>query len=288
MRMVVMVLLVALAACSDDTDPKQTAGVAGAAGQSVAGTAGMGVNLAIGLVAGSCAVESCPPWQVYVFAGQSNCIGTGVMSDLDIPNPDPRGLIWYKFDDPVNDDSEGWVTLQGRANNTLFAAWRTFADELLKRQPRVALICYAVNGSSLYNRWLPSQGDLYPKLITHINAALGTFTEPYRLAGLGWIQGEKDAAGTYEQADAYATNLAAFMAELRADTGVADLPIYFNRLNIYVGYAQRDVVRARQETFAAADSYAHILFYDSDKIDGVHYTTEGQDELGRELAALVP
>lgn len=159
---------------------------------------------------------------------------------------------------------------------------------------RVALIKYGVGGTSLAVDWraggtATTSGD-GPRYVTFqqtVAAGLSALAAAYpgaaiEIEGMLWVQGERDAVIGTE--NAYETNLAAFIADVRATYG-ADLPFAISRLSINqtaLDAARLAVIRTAQTQVAAADPSKALLDTDGFGVqpDNLHFDTPGQQELG--------
>jgi hypothetical protein len=97
----------------------------------------------------------------------------------------------------------------------------------------VAILKFAIGGSSLQRDWLPrTAGTLYPELRRAVRQALSALRRSGhapRLAGVFRIQGEADALQA-EAAANYGQNLGAPIGRLRREFGPPRLPFVFARL----------------------------------------------------------
>jgi len=112
-------------------------------------------------------------------------------------------------------------------------------------------------------------------------------------AGLGWMQGERDAIFP-AMARNYAAALTHFLQQLRTDLSAPKLPVVIGRispceLNPKTGRARHqfaDTVREAQVEVARRDPCATWIDTDDlPRFDDLHFTSSGQLELGRRFAA---
>ncbi len=203
------------------------------------------------------------PIEVWILGGQSNMDGysyqTGLPPAWRLDAPDIP-LYW-----------SGWGTFRALAPASYGGGYLTGPEVSMGRTlaeggARVALVKHAVNVSYLATDWYP--GD-YPEdpaaawtgfVATMRGAAaeLDAAGEPWRWAGLAWMQGESDAT-TLETASAYETNLTTFIARVRDEAGTPDLPVAIgliacDGLCVYV-----EEVRAAQQAVADADPAAALV-----------------------------
>lgn len=200
------------------------------------------------------------PIDVYLLAGQSNMDGYGYQSGLPpawrVAEPDVP-LYWSGWGEfralaPASAGGSPYVGPEVAMGHTLLAEGR-----------RVALVKHAVGGTDLAAYWNPGTGDgdptagegwtVFVQTIRGAEAALDAAGEPWRWAGLAWMQGESDAiyAAT---ADAYAANLAQFVTRVREETGEPALPVAVGLISCDGLCVYGDTVRAAQQAVADADA----------------------------------
>lgn len=237
---------------------------------------------------------------VFLLLGQSNMDGRGKVADLTPEQAAPHPDILLFYHNPLQ-PATSWIPLApgyslapGKGPKTLpsatFGPEVSFGPAIAAAMPalHVALIKASQGGTSLAKDWKPgeagnpkSQGPCYVNFTSTLAEALGALPGPHRLRGVVWHQGESDA-GLKE--GAYRELLAAFIARVRADTGVADLPIVIGQV---FDNGKRDVVRAEQE--AAATTIPHAAFVTCEGTEtwdhGTHFDARSQLELGRRYAA---
>ena len=240
---------------------------------------------------------------VYVFAGQSNMVGASAAAD-DLPNiapelvaPQPNAL----FFGPTDDHATRWAPLRapteliGSSYGPGFGPELSAAASLASPDEPIAIVKDAHDGTNLFHDWNPARSDgLYAGLIARTREALRELAaktgEHPHIAGFVWMQGEGDSY-TREHADAYETNLTAFLADVRRDLGAPHLRIVLGRIAFVAGpYAS--IVRDAQTRVAAHEPNTSIVETDDlehDPASAVHLDTSGQIELGRRFArALQP
>lgn len=231
--------------------------------------------------------------QVWIFAGQSNCVGAASVSSLPAADqtPDARVKYWYTLNDPVSDTSGGWTDLKGSSNNVFHGSERTFGRDMADAGKNIAIIKYAVNGTPLATRWLPSLNDLYPKLLSEISSALDSIVDGYQIRGAVWIGCEGDAQGV--NALNIADNLATFFNQLRADLGVT-FRAYVARLNENMDRPYLAEAQQQQDGFRDNDINARVistagltLFDQGDPgpTGDIHYDSASQQALGSRIAS---
>ncbi|MCE5278228.1 MAG: sialate O-acetylesterase [Planctomycetaceae bacterium] len=235
--------------------------------------------------------------KVFILAGQSNMGGAGNVAELfeqqrKIP---PSIRLWEggQFRELV------W--------NKSFGPEVGFADGLLKAGVAgpVVLVKLGPGGTHLYGDWAPDgkadangRGGLYAKLMAEVAAATQAIEaqgKHARIAGMCWMQGERDARDKV-MGESYRANLKAFVARLRKDTAVADMPVVIARISprkivVDLGPAfqvqpYRQAVREAQEKVARDDGRAAWIDADDlPQFDNLHYDAAGQLMLGRRFAS---
>jgi len=188
--------------------------------------------------------------------------------------------------------------------------------------PDVALVKVAVGGTTLLQRpgsdWSPnSSGELYDRLVNNVSSAMSSLQADGKtpiLAGLFWMQGESDgksgnlAGGQTpprqpETADAYEANLSEFIARVRTDLAVADLPVFVGQIkigddpsiitdpdsNFNTPFGEWDgtpTIQAAQNAVAGADPRTYLVPTDSFSLgdDFLHFDQAGQLDLGEAFA----
>jgi hypothetical protein len=231
---------------------------------------------------------------VYLLGGQSNTDGggliTGLPPRLQIAQPDVQ-LYW-----------SGWTEWRGLApasywGPAYFGPEVTMGRLLADENPAqtVAVIKHAIGGTDLAQCWYPgvvtddgAAGPCYAGFKATVDAALAELDEKgvlWRIAGMGWMQGESDA--TYgEWANAYEDNLTAFVARVREDVKTPAMPFAMGRIDCSIHCAHRDTVRAAQDAVAA--TVAGVSVVETEDLpqiaDSLHFDASGMRTLGERLA----
>lgn len=155
----------------------------------------------------------------------------------------------------------------------------------------VGLIPAAHGGTSL-DQWSPSLKylggrSLYGAMLQRIQMAGG------KLRGILWYQGESDAT-LMSLASSYAKRFDEWIAAVRADTGIADLPVYVvqigrvveppDRQGLWLGW---DLVREALRTLPERTPHTAVTSaVDLTLVDLIHIDTHGLVRLGQRLAKL--
>ncbi|MHC4908382.1 MAG: sialate O-acetylesterase [Planctomycetota bacterium] len=180
--------------------------------------------------------------RVFIFAGQSNMVGSDSkvkdisrfppFAGLESPQADTR--FSYCIGRENKTTSDGWIDLQ--PVNDIVGPELSFARKVTRNiDAPIAIIKCAAGGTHLGGDWNPDdpQGfEMYPLTLAWIRAALADLDEQgisYRIEGFMWHQGENDMFEESYMAN-YGTNLANFLACWRRDLGVPDLRFYVGEL----------------------------------------------------------
>jgi hypothetical protein len=230
--------------------------------------------------------------RVYIFLlmGQSNMKGRGVMPEEPLRNPQiimmHKGTDdWFLARHPLH--LVGSPTDFSGADNAGVGPGLAFAETLAAVQPktRIALIPCAVGGSNI-TQWRKGRRN-YNETIRRAKLALEQGPKgKTRIAGALWLQGESDST-TVEKIQAYRERLAQLIDDLRADTGVPDLPFIActigerksPELRAKLNAILLDVPKLRPQT-ACVDGRSFAGY-----VDSVHFNTATQKEHGRRFAA---
>ncbi len=244
-------------------------------------------------------------YDVYLVGGQSNADGRGATGELtnglaawQLPQPDVR--IYYANPlnlNPTNPTyNSGWQTMapgfsaapgfSGALPSRTFGPELAFARTVADANPnrRVAIIKVTQGGTSLTHDWNPTTGYLYVTFTNMSRVALQALTEEgarYTLRGMIWHQGESD--GSLSTA-AYQAELTAFIAAVRRDLGVTNLPFVVGELatnrSATVRQAQRNVAQVVPYAgFASSSNLPTLLSTDP------HFTAASQLIMGQRMAA---
>ena len=236
---------------------------------------------------------------VYLQGGQSNSDGRAVPTDLPTS---PVNLQQQQTDvDFYYNDVLTYLypaTTSGTQFGPEITCGRRLVDQLnLNVSNRVAIIKYAVGGTTLYSNWIAGgdatttgDGPNYVIFQQKVTAGVAALRAKYPSAeiiikGMTWMQGESDTASDSGSA-AYYANMTNFIADVRLTVGVPDLPFVIGRLSIRQtavnNIANLPVVRNAQSM--ADTSYPWVGLVDTDafglKTDNLHFDATGQQSLG--------
>lgn len=248
-------------------------------------------------------------YDVYLLAGQSNMDGRGLTADLtpEQQRPISHCIIFYRN---ALASSETWKPLapgfsvpprfKGPLPSPKFGPEIGFARTVRAHSPAqsLALIKGSKGGTSLRADWKPgikgkpeTQGRQYRDFIETIRMATEQLQQQghqYRIRGLLWHQGESDAKQAQET---YRSQLTTFVARIREDTGIADLPVVTGEV---FDNGKRDSVRAATQDVADADSTIGMVSAEDTSTwdSGTHFDARSQLLLGeryaRQMRQLLP
>lgn len=246
---------------------------------------------------------------VLIVAGQSNALNWHASAAQLSPDARDAAIPFYHdsgapprggVPGPGHAGSGGqWTTLGvqrqepfGKYERDFFGPEISLARQLVRPPRPVAVIKIAYFGTTLADDWNPAatgDGAIYPWLRALVAAAMQQLRErgeaPH-LGGFFWMQGETDGADA-TRAAAYAANLVAFVARVRADLAAPGLPFVLGRVGSPPpkGYEFQSVVRTAQ--VRVAESVPGAAWVDTDDLrrdtDGVHLLAPGVITLGQRM-----
>lgn len=254
---------------------------------------------------------------IWVFAGQSNSQGWGM---LKAPvEPDPRILffnsqnLWVVATEPLNPRFTSWVPDSVRENIQLqrtgiafpggpptarfldelerekviaggVGPGLTFAKHLIQDLNRPLGLIYCGVGGSPIRSWRPgNDGSNYDSMIRRLRMVGG------HIKGLIWYQGESDAM-TDAGEEGYEAALLQMIDTLRKDLNQPDLPVLCVQLARFVwNYPSHDrtfeKIREIQRRLPSLRSHVYTVpALDLPLEDAAHLSFEGQQRLGNRLA----
>ena len=180
--------------------------------------------------------------RVFIFAGQSNLVGSDSkaadiqqfppFAGLDAPQPNVRFSYCLGREDKLT--SEGWVDLQ--PVDGVVGPELSFARKVTQTiKDPIAIIKVAAGGTDLGGDWNPDKPTgfkMYPLALQTVRDALAGLKKQgvrYRLEGFMWHQGENDMFND-EYMSSYGPNLTNFVARWRRDLNAPDLRFYLGEL----------------------------------------------------------
>ncbi len=242
--------------------------------------------------------------RVFIFAGQSNMVGTHSrvvdikrfppFAGLDQPQTDV--LFAYKIGREQMKSSNGWQALEPTGD--FFGPELSFGRQVSRNcGAPIAIIKCASGGTTLGSDWNPDEPGgfrLYPLALDLVRSSLAELDRKkvaYRIEGFVWHQGENDMFSK-EFKPAYQRNLTRFIECWRRDLKTPSLRFYLGELctKTIWGMDNRDnmhAIRTAQKAVAEADPLVEYVptSHDAVEIGGeaglhYHYGTLGQLEHG--------
>ncbi|YCM46895.1 sialate O-acetylesterase (plasmid) [Verrucomicrobiaceae bacterium 227] len=243
-------------------------------------------------------------WDLYLLGGQSNAEGRALNANL------PTSLQGAQADVMFFNDVDGsWTSLKpGTGGNSATGGnssqfgpevtlGRTLADDHPTR--KIAIVKYGAGGTNLHTQWNPDDmgaDNRYDDFVTTVNKAIATLPAgvSFSIRGMLWMQGENDAPatsgnGVSPNALAYEANLTNFIASVRDEFAVPDMPFIIGQLghlkDVPVSNTNWTIVQSAQARVAALDpNVAMVINTDLPLKDLVHYNAAGQQSLGINFA----
>lgn len=222
--------------------------------------------------------ETAGPVDLVILSGQSNMEGfrSNVGKILPARRVCPGASIWY---------NKVWAPLEvgsgyqrkGAGPEVGFAqAWTQTTGKPL----HIVKVCEG--GASIWREYHPHlPGRKFSELLRETGNAFTS--QPHRLVGLVWFQGEEDAKRS-ERAEAYQQRFSEFLTVFRGEIGAPNLPVVCAKLSTtnpkfpYVASVNAAFEAMEAENVATIDSA------DFPKRDGIHFAYCGLFELGRRAA----
>lgn len=244
------------------------------------------------------------PLRVFIFAGQSNMVGTHSKVEhinrfppfADLDKPQTKILFSYKLGREQMASSDGWIALQPTGD--YFGPELSFGRRVSQSiEAPIAIIKCASGGTTLGEDWNPDTPGgfkLYPLALEHVRTSLAELDRKqvaYRIEGFMWHQGENDMFSK-EFKPTYARNLKNFIASWRRDLNSPELRFYVGELctKTIWGMDNREnmyAIRTAQKSVTDSDPFVEYIptSHDAVEIGGgeglhYHYGTLGQLEHG--------
>jgi len=194
------------------------------------------------LIAGQPILAADDEVRVFIFAGQSNMVGSDSDDSLVDNHPPFKGAAEeqtdVRFSHNLGPDksSDGWVAMQ--PVDHVFGPEMTFARELKKHVDYpIAIIKDAWGGTTLVNDWNPAGPEagkqLYSRLMKQVAARLKELDAQgikYHIEAMMWHQGENDMFDA-EGIETYEKNLQNFIANVRKDFNVPKLKFFVGEIS---------------------------------------------------------
>ena len=190
----------------------------------------------------SSAQEDTKTLRVFLFAGQSNMVGSDSRAgDVHrfppfegMQEPQDDVLFSYCIGRENKHRSEGWSPLA--PVNDVIGPELSFAHTLKENiKAPIAVIKVAAGGTHLGGDWNPDEPKgfkMYPLMLEQVRSSLAELDKKkidYRIEGFMWHQGENDM---FEEGymPAYGKNLENFLASWRRDLEAPELPFFIGEL----------------------------------------------------------
>lgn len=271
------------------------------------------IACALCCVAGSPAEAEDKLLRVFIFAGQSNMVGSDShAADVDnfppfigLGKPQPAVKFSYCLGREEKSRSDGWVDLQ--PVNEVVGPELSFARKVMRHTDAdaaiapIAIIKCAAGGTHLGGDWnpdFPSGFEMYPLALELVRSSLAKLDAqkiPYRIEGFMWHQGENDMFER-EYMPNYGRNLKKFIASWRRDLNLPDLRFYVGELCTKTIWGmdlrpRMHAISQGQKAVTSADPFADYIptSHVGVEIGGgaglhYHYGTLGQLEHGENYA----
>ena len=196
----------------------------------------------LGNAAAAVAQEDTETLRVFIFAGQSNMVGSDSrVADIQrfppfegLEHPQDEVRFSYCIGRENKQRSQGWVPLapvNGVVGPELSFA-RTVTENI---DAPIAVIKVAAGGTHLGGDWNPEEPsgfEMYPLALDWVRSSLAALDEkrvPYRIEGFVWHQGENDMFEE-EYMASYGKNLEHFLDRWRRDLKVPELRFFVGEL----------------------------------------------------------
>jgi hypothetical protein len=235
--------------------------------------------LVVGVLLNDPSLANDKPLKVFIFAGQSNMVGTGA-NVSDLPE-DLKGEQKMAF---FFDGIKWGVLAPGKTEKRGFGPEISFSRKISTeiKEP-IGIVKYSVAGTNLAQHWLPANPEsLYAKLLKKVSAAQQM--RKTEMIGMIWMQGESDSFDK-NMAEAYSKNLSDFIQTTRKDLKSPEMFFVAGRVN-----PPKDrfpfvvIVRYAQEK-CTVPGYAFVDCDPLEKMrDRLHYNTRGLVDMGYRFA----
>ncbi len=245
-----------------------------------------------------------PPLPVFVLVGQSNMTGADSAISPAIPGKetgDANVLFWnrsaYQGHVWENDSAFHPLRVQNSRpyGGDIIGPEYGFAREMrsVSGMKRMAIVKVSFPSTSMVGDWRKTSsvtGFAYTALheeLTQAMKALVDAGETPHVQGILVHQGISDAMQGEAMALAYAENLRAFIANVRAEFGETDTPVVLARENMSPLANPEHMRIVRESTVRVAENTPHTAWINVDgleRVRGHHFTAASQMEIGRRYA----
>lgn len=261
---------------------------------------------------------------VYLFGGQSNMVGQGIIEELTEDQKVIPDDVYYWQDGEFKPLVLGAFPTANRRRPERFGPEISFAQHIVADRP-VYIVKYGNGGKALHHGWhkkdwaggapvgntvnfYPGEftkdrvkGALYQIMIKHYQSAIANLVEQGLtpvVKGFLWMQGEQDSLHEVSAAE-YAESLERLHRRVKEDLQVDSLILAFGQVLPDPETVQQYPYRASiREEMRLADgrsgspkAIAEVFMVSTDncplRADKVHYNTEGIYQLGINFAEIV-
>ena len=246
--------------------------------------------------------------RIFIFAGQSNMVGSDSKASLVGNHPPFRGAaaeqkdVLFSYNLGPNKRSNGWVAMA--PVDGVFGPEMTFVRKLKKLVPYpIAVIKDGWGGTTLINDWNPAGPEkgrkLYLRLMKQVAdrcKELDAKGLKYRIEAMMWHQGENDMFNR-EGIETYEKNLRNFIAHVRRDLKAPGLKFFVGEISnkgVWGMDNRHRVARICVQQLAVVKSDPNVYFVPTSHVGfkigrpvGLHYHfgTLGQLQHGQAYVA---
>jgi len=230
--------------------------------------------------------------RVFIFAGQSNMVGSDSNDSLVDNHPPFKGAaeqqedIRFSYNLGPDKSSDGWVAM--KPVDHVFGPEMTFARKLKKHVDYpIAIIKDAWGGTTLVNDWNPDGPEtgkkLYSRLMKQVAARLEDLDAKgieYRIEAMMWHQGENDMFNA-EGIATYEKNLRNFIANIRKDFKTPQLKFFVGQISnkgVWGMDNRHRVAKICVQQLAVVEADPHVYFVPTSHVGfkigrgaGLHY-----------------
>lgn len=247
---------------------------------------------------GRAAAPVTQPALLFVLTGQSNAGQQGKPAQVPASAVAPVEGAYYRA--PQHTKVQGVVAMQPWRSS--FGAELSFARAVRAACPeREVVVAKVYNGGTSIIGWSPDapnaawQYDLkqvgntgispqYPRVLDAAEQAAERFGRPVELAGLLWVQVERDSKYDYGAAR-YEANLRELIAALRNDWNAPSLPFVAIDSHTQLDEGGDVVHQAIVNVAESVPAVGWVETRDLGTSDGIHFDSTGVLTLGERLAA---
>lgn len=250
---------------------------------------------ALAFAARPTAAESPPelPALLFVITGQSNAGQKGDAADAT--GPTAPGTFYYA---PQHTGARAWLPMQPYRGH--FGIEQSFARAVAEATGRTVLVAKTYSGGTSIIAWQPTDRGrqwrrdmaavgnatkpaMYPRVTALVTEATAAWGGPVELAGIVYIQTERDSRYLYGAAR-YEENLRRLIGAWRADYGPA-LPVIVMDSHTHMSSGGPMVHDAIYRVVETTPGVQVVPTRDLPKQDAAHFSSAGLNELGRRFAA---